>query len=121
MQIGGDWSFYRKLVSAVATGLAMGVTTCSDPMSGFFCLDKKTLSQGLRYTCQYTTFCYQNCVCLRIIAGDRKNINTMGFKIGLELMVKCGCKNIEEVGITFRDRVSRFIFCNSDFLVVTHS
>jgi len=28
----------------------------------------------------------------------------MGFKIGLELMVRCGCARIQEVPIVFRDR-----------------
>jgi dolichol-phosphate mannosyltransferase len=40
------WSASRKLISSVATLLAWPVTTCRDPMSGFFCLDKETLSKA---------------------------------------------------------------------------
>ena len=29
----------------------------------------------------------------------------MGYKIGLELMVKCDCKNVVEIPITFQDRL----------------
>lgn len=29
----------------------------------------------------------------------------MGYKIGLELIVRCNCKTVKEVGIVFRDRV----------------
>ena len=30
----------------------------------------------------------------------------MGFKIGLELMVRCGCKTVVDVPITFQERVA---------------
>jgi len=81
--IGGDWPLHRRIISKVANLLAYGVAPCSDPMSGFFCLDKKTLSRASEGT-----------------------INTMGFKIGLELMVKCRCTKVQEVPITFQDRVA---------------
>jgi len=73
------WTFSRKLISQVATMLAMPVTTCRDPMSGFFCLSKTTLAQA-------------------------KNVNDVGFKIGLELQVRSNAKTIAEVPITFQDR-----------------
>lgn len=81
--IGGDWPLHRRLISKGATLLALGVAPCSDPMSGFFCLDKETLARA-----------------------SASNLNTMGFKIGLELMVKCQCTNVQEVPITFQDRVA---------------
>ena len=31
---------------------------------------------------------------------------TMGFKIGLELMVRCGCSAVVDVPITFQERVA---------------
>ena len=34
-----------------------------------------------------------------------KGLNPMGYKIGLELIVRCNCKKVDEVGIVFRDRV----------------
>lgn len=81
--IGGDWPLHRRLLSKGATLLALGVAPCSDPMSGFFCLDKDTLARA-----------------------HEGQLNTMGFKIGLELMVKCKCTNVKEVPITFQDRVA---------------
>ena len=52
-------------------------------MSGFFCLSKETLAHG-----------------------EGKGISTMGFKIGLELMVRCGCTTVVDVPITFQERVA---------------
>ena len=33
-------------------------------------------------------------------------MNPVGFKIGLELMVRCGCKKVVDVPITFQERVA---------------
>lgn len=70
----------RQLISSVATLMAKPLTPCSDPMSGFFAISKETFERG------------------------KSRLNPMGYKIGLELMVRCKCKNIKEVPITFRDR-----------------
>ena len=51
-------------------------------MSGFFCVAKKTLAKG------------------------RAQCNPIGFKIGLEIMARCRCKNVVDVPITFQDRVA---------------
>eukprot|EP00300_Choanocystis_sp_HF-7_P041342 c8057_g1_i1.p1 GENE.c8057_g1_i1~~c8057_g1_i1.p1 ORF type:complete len:281 (+),score=55.31 c8057_g1_i1:1-843(+) len=75
-----DWPLHRKIISGGATALALPLANCSDPMSGFFSIDKATYKKG------------------------RKGLNPMGYKIGLELMVRCRCKKIMEVPITFRDR-----------------
>ena len=79
--IGGDWPLIRRVISWGATALARPLAPCSDPMSGFFCLRKETFARGAA-------------------AG----LNPMGYKIGLELMVRCRCKAVQEVPITFRDR-----------------
>jgi len=64
----------------VATALAYPLTSISDPMSGFFCISRQVLERG------------------------KGSLNPMGYKIGLELAVRCKCTNVVEVPITFRDR-----------------
>lgn len=75
-----NWSFVRRVVSIVATLLARPLVKVSDPMSGFFALSKETLAKG------------------------EGKVNPLGFKIGLELIVRCQCKRIVEVPITFQNR-----------------
>jgi dolichol-phosphate mannosyltransferase len=58
-----DWPLYRRVISSGARLLARPLTPASDPMSGFFGLQKKYLTGA-------------------------KNINTQGFKIALELLAK---------------------------------
>jgi dolichol-phosphate mannosyltransferase len=79
---GYEWALHRRLISRVATLLAIGVSSSSDPMSGFFCCTKKLISRR------------------------RNNINAIGFKIGLEIMVKCRANPIRDVPITFQDRTA---------------
>jgi dolichol-phosphate mannosyltransferase len=74
-----DWPLHRRFISWTATQLARPLTSCTDPMSGFFALRRTTLAR-------------------------KRNVNAMGFKIGLELQVRCGCRSIAEVPIVFRDR-----------------
>jgi dolichol-phosphate mannosyltransferase len=74
-----DWPLVRRVISWGATALAKPLTSCSDPMSGFFALPRSTFARA-------------------------KYLNPTGYKIGLELMVRCKCKNIVEVPIQFRDR-----------------
>ncbi|GBG28732.1 Dolichol-phosphate mannosyltransferase [Hondaea fermentalgiana] len=75
-----DFPLVRQLISFVATALAYPLTASTDPMSGFFCISKTTFNRG------------------------RDSLNPMGYKIGLELMVRCRCETIKDVPITFRDR-----------------
>jgi len=75
-----DWPLIRRVISWGATALAKPLTSCSDPMSGFFALPRSTFERGDRY------------------------LNPTGYKIGLELMVRCRCTKIKEVPIQFRDR-----------------
>ena len=81
--LGFEWSLVRRIISAGATSLAWPLSRSSDPMSGFFCLRKATLARSAD-------------------AG----VNTMGFKIGLELMVRCRCTAVVDVPITFRERLT---------------
>ena len=78
----GEWNQYRQWNSKISTMLAnlviydLGV---KDPMSGYFCI-RKVVYQRAAY------------------------IKPIGYKILLELLVKCGCSEVVEVPITFRER-----------------
>ena len=75
-----DWGIFRWLNSRVATLLARPLTNVKDPMSGFFALRKSDFEQA-------------------------RDLNPVGYKIALELIVKCGFENVGEVPIAFIDRV----------------
>jgi len=75
-----DWSLFRWINSQVATWLSRGLTSARDPMAGFFALRRSTFESA-------------------------EALNPIGYKIGLELMVKCGCRDVCEVPIHFRDRL----------------
>ncbi len=75
-----NWGMFRWLNSRVATSLARPFTAIEDPMSGFFALERITYSKA-------------------------DHLNPIGYKIGLELLVKCHCKKISEVPIAFADRI----------------
>ena len=78
----GQWNQYRQWNSKISTMLAnlvihdLGV---KDPMSGYFCIRQEV----------YLRAAY---------------IKPIGYKILLELLVKCGCSRVVEVPITFRER-----------------
>jgi dolichol-phosphate mannosyltransferase len=74
-----DWGLFRRFNSVVATLMARPFTRVKDPMSGFFALHRQVLE----------------------VATE---LNPVGYKIGLELMVKCNCKRIYEIPIHFADR-----------------
>lgn len=74
-----DWGWFRKLNSDVATWLARPLTSVRDPMAGFFALRRETFATATR-------------------------LDPVGYKIGLELLVKCGCRDVREVPIDFRNR-----------------
>ena len=74
-----DWGFLRWLNSRVATLLARPLTTVRDPMAGFFALRRSTFARGRDYA-------------------------PVGYKIGLELIVRCGCERVVEVPIHFDTR-----------------
>lgn len=74
-----DWGLFRWLNSRIATLLAYPLASVEDPMSGYFMLRRATFAAG-------------------------KNYNPIGYKIGLELLVKCNCRHTAEVPIHFTDR-----------------
>jgi len=81
--IGGSteqgWGLFRWINSRVATFLARPFTRATDPMSGFFALHRD-----------------------RFASADA--LNPVGYKIGLELLVKCHCRTIKEVPLHFAKR-----------------
>ncbi len=74
------WTVYRYLNSKIATLLARPLVNVSDPMSGFFALSRTLLER-----CE--------------------DISAVGYKIGLEILVKCKPQILKEVPIHFRTRV----------------
>lgn len=77
--IDADWGPFRRLNSKVATLLARPFTDAKDPMAGFFAFRRSLL--------------------------DRADpLDPVGYKIGLELIVKCRCRNVQEVPIRFSNR-----------------
>jgi dolichol-phosphate mannosyltransferase len=73
-----NWPFHRRLMSKGATLLARGLNKVKDPMSGYFAL-KREVVEGVE-------------------------LNPVGYKIGLEILVKGKVRKVEEVPITFADR-----------------
>lgn len=75
-----SWGVLRWLNSRVATGLARPLTSVNDPMSGFFAMRRADfdIADGL---------------------------NPVGYKIALELIVKCQFDHVGEIPIHFSDRV----------------
>jgi dolichol-phosphate mannosyltransferase len=76
-----DWPVHRRVISWGARLLARPLTPLSDPMSGFFGLRRDVYSRGER------------------------DISAIGYKIALELFVKCRVKKYEEVSFSFAARV----------------
>jgi dolichol-phosphate mannosyltransferase len=74
-----DWGVLRFLNSKVATYLARPLTSVSDPMSGFFALPRAVFARA-------------------------ENPSPLGYKIGLELLVRCRCRSVREVPIHFSNR-----------------
>lgn len=77
-RIDGAWGRYRTLNSRIATWLTRPLTRCADPMSGFFAVDRGRLP-------------------------ELDELAPVGFKIGLELMVRGGLR-VREVPIRFDER-----------------
>jgi len=74
-----EWSWTRKLNSKVATLMARPFCRVSDPLAGYFALPRAVFERS-------------------------ESLNPVGYKIGLELIVKCGCTRIAELPINFSDR-----------------
>ncbi|MBE0519180.1 MAG: glycosyltransferase family 2 protein [Thermoplasmata archaeon] len=73
-----NWPFHRRMISKCATLLAKGLTKVKDPMSGFFAIRREVI--------------------------DGVELNPIGYKIALEILVKGRIKKVDEVPITFADR-----------------
>jgi dolichol-phosphate mannosyltransferase len=74
-----DWGALRWLNSRIATLLARPLTAITDPMSGFFALPRRVFERA-------------------------QDPSPLGYKIGLELLVRCGCTRVKEVPIHFSNR-----------------
>lgn len=75
-----DWPLHRRVISWGARMLARPLTPLSDPMSGFFGLRRDVFARG------------------------EKDVSAIGYKIALELFVKCRVKSFHEVGFSFAAR-----------------
>jgi dolichol-phosphate mannosyltransferase len=75
------WPLRRKMISKVCAKLTKALLrlTVNDPLSGFFAIRQSTLQRG-----QIT--------------------NPSGWKIALEILIKCRCNKAREVAIHFSDR-----------------
>ena len=74
-----SWGFFRHLNSRVATLLARPFTKIKDPMAGFFAIPRE-------------------------VYGRTRDWDPVGYKIGLEILVKAKCRRVREVPIHFTDR-----------------
>lgn len=79
--IAQSWPWYRRWGSRAATRLARPLAPITDPMSGFFAVRRQSWEKAA-------------------------SLNPIGYKIALELYVKCGCRNPAEVPIPFGLRVA---------------
>ncbi|MEM3341953.1 MAG: polyprenol monophosphomannose synthase [Thermoplasmata archaeon] len=73
-----NWPFYRKVISKTARAMAMPITSVKDPLSGFFMVKKKVI--------------------------EGKELDPIGYKIGLEILAKGDYNSVVEVPMIFRDR-----------------
>lgn len=74
------WGLVRWLISQVATLLAKPLTSVRDPMSGFFAVSRAKVQAAA-------------------------HLNPVGYKIGLELIVRCDCRSVREIPIFFGNRL----------------
>ncbi len=73
------WGVLRWINSRVATVMARPFTSVRDPMSGFLAIRAETWAKAT-------------------------DLDPVGYKIGLELIVKCRCRHVVEVPIHFATR-----------------
>lgn len=74
-----NWGFLRWLNSRIATILARPLTSVRDPMSGYMAMRRSDFAKA-------------------------HDLNPVGYKIALEIIVKCGFENVGEIPIQFVDR-----------------
>jgi dolichol-phosphate mannosyltransferase len=73
------WGLFRWLNSRVATLLARPFTAAKDPLAGYFALPRAVFARA-------------------------RELSPIGYKIGLELLVKCDCRQVREIPIHFSKR-----------------
>ena len=73
-----NWPFHRKVISRIAALLARGLTKVKDPMSGFIAFRRSVI--------------------------DGAPLDPIGYKIGLEILVKGKYNKVSEIPITFANR-----------------
>jgi dolichol-phosphate mannosyltransferase len=73
------WGALRRLNSSIAALLARPFTSVKDPMSGFFAIPRAVYERAAP-------------------------LNPIGYKIALELIVKCNCSAIVEIPVHFAQR-----------------
>lgn len=74
-----DWGPFRWFNSRVATLLAYPLTSIHDPMSGYFAVRRQAVTAV-------------------------RDLNPVGYKILLEIIVKCRCREVVEIPIHFANR-----------------
>lgn len=77
--VAASWGLGRWILSRAARLLARPLAPVSDPLAGFF-------------------------ACHRSLLDRADALRPIGFKIGLELMVRAGCRRVGEVPIHFAER-----------------
>jgi len=75
-----NWGWFRRLNSSFATLLARGLTRAADPLAGFFAIRRVTFDRAA------------------------PTLRPLGYKILLELIVRCDCRRVVEIPIRFQDR-----------------
>lgn len=80
-EVDQSWSMFRRLNSFIATLVARPFTNITDPMSGFMALRRQDFLNAAP-------------------------LNPIGYKIGLEFIVKCHFDRVAEIPIQFEDRHS---------------
>jgi len=73
------WGLFRWLNSRVAGLMARPLTAVRDAMTGFFVMPRPVFERA-------------------------KDLNPIGYKFALELIIKCPCRNVVEIPIFFADR-----------------
>jgi len=81
LSVDKNWPLYRRVISTGARLLARPLSGLSDPMSGFFGLDVNAYKRASK-------------------------VSPVGFKIALELYVKCNIKQHKEIPIAFGVRTA---------------
>ncbi len=76
-----EWTAWRWINSKAACLFALPLTRVRDPMAGFLAIRHDR------------------------VLSIWDSLNPVGYKIALELLVKCGCKRVVEIPIRFEDRV----------------